>query len=296
MKKVHLLLTAFFITSLFATAQHTNFLVGPDWLKEKMKDNTLVIFQIGNEEEYQKEHIPGALLLKHSEFTYDDDVKVFDLPPVKSLKKLLESKGVTNNSEVVIYAGNYIPTMTRFYFTLNYTGLGHKTYILDGGLAAWKASGGAVTDKIPTARKTAFNLKPQEALIADKAYVRDAINNNAINIIDCRASVYYQGIDVNRMHGGRKGHIPGAKTIPYTSLWEESGTGVPRFKSIDEIASIFKAQGLKKDQGIVLYCHIGLQLTVVYTAAKMLGYDNIKVYDASFHEWGADTTLPVSID
>ncbi len=296
MKNVYLFLAAFLMMAPSTVkAQTTTILIDSDELKEKMKNKNLLIFQVGNEKKYKKEHIPGAVLLNPSEFTYDDDVKVFDLPSVENLKNLLESKGVSSASEVVIYAGDYIPTMTRFYFTLNYLGLGDKTYILDGGLAAWKAAGGVVTNKIPTPRKAVFNVQPNKILVADKAYVQSVIDHKTTMIIDCRASVYYQGIDVNMMHGGRKGHIKSAKTIPYTSLWEESG-GISKFKSLKDITAIFKAQGLKKDQDIVLYCHIGLQLTVVYTAARMLGYENIKVYDASFHEWGADASLPVSVN
>lgn len=295
MKNAHLFLVAFMIMALSTIkAQNTAILIDSDELKEKMNNN-LVILQIGNEKGYEKEHIPGAVLMKPSEFTYSDDVKVVDLPSIENLKNLMESKGVSATSEVVIYAGDYITTMTRFYFTLNYLGLGDKTKILNGGLAAWKAAGGAVTTKIPMPKKTVVNVKPNKLLVADKTYVQNAINNIATTIIDCRASVYYQGIDVNMRYGGRKGHIKSAKTIPYTSLWEESG-GVSRFKSLKDIAAIFKAQGLEKEQSIVLYCHIGLQLTVVYTAARILGYENIKIYDASFHEWGADTSLPVSVD
>jgi thiosulfate/3-mercaptopyruvate sulfurtransferase len=37
-------------------------------------------------------------------------------------------------------------------------------------------------------------------------------------------------------------------------------------------------------------------MTVVYTAAKLLGYKEVKVYDGSFHEWGPDKSLPIEID
>ncbi|MEP5614156.1 MAG: rhodanese-like domain-containing protein, partial [Cyclobacteriaceae bacterium] len=69
-----------------------------------------------------------------------------------------------------------------------------------------------------------------------------------------------------------------------------------KFKALDEIEGIFEGQKLKKDQNIVLYCHIGMQLTVVYTAAKLLGYENVKMYDGSFREWGPDETLPIEVD
>ena len=62
------------------------------------------------------------------------------------------------------------------------------------------------------------------------------------------------------------------------------------------MTTIFEGQGLKKNRSVVLYCHIGMQLTVIYTAAKMLGYEDIRIYDGSFHEWGPDETLPIEVD
>ena len=39
-----------------------------------------------------------------------------------------------------------------------------------------------------------------------------------------------------------------------------------------------------------------MQLTTVYTAARMLGYKDIKVYDGSFYEWGPDDSLPIELE
>jgi thiosulfate/3-mercaptopyruvate sulfurtransferase len=49
---------------------------------------------------------------------------------------------------------------------------------------------------------------------------------------------------------------------------------------------------VKKGDRVVSYCHIGQQATVVYFAARYLGYD-ARMYDGSFEEWSRNTELPV---
>ena len=60
---------------------------------------------------------------------------------------------------------------------------------------------------------------PDGSLLADKDYVLKSIERGENMIVDCRAEVYYKGIEAS--HGGRKGRMPGAKNIPYTSLYEK---------------------------------------------------------------------------
>jgi thiosulfate/3-mercaptopyruvate sulfurtransferase len=41
----------------------------------------------------------------------------------------------------------------------------------------------------------------------------------------------------------------------------------------------------------VSYCHIGQQATVIYFAARYLGYD-ARLYDGSWEDWSAHKELP----
>lgn len=294
MKKKYIMLVLALVMMSTAKAQN-NRLVDVDWLKDRIQKTNLVVFHIGRKKDYDKEHIKGAIYIGPDEYTYEDDTHVFDLPTDEELKTLFESKGVNNQTDVVVYTPeNWIPLVTRLYFTLDYLGHGHKTYVLDGGLVAWKASNGAISKDAPGINKSTFDIQPNKNLLADKNDVLASIKNDNIDIIDCRAQVYYSGIEPT--HGARKGRVPTAKTIPYTSLYQKTDIGAYKFKTWQEIEAIFKNQGLTKDRDILLYCHIGMQLTVIYTAAQLLGYTNIKMYDGSFHEWGPDESLPIELD
>ena len=296
MKKI--IVTLLFIGALQGQiAAQSGILVNTDWLKTRMQQKNLVIYHVGRESDYQAEHIDGAIFMDVDKFTYEDDTHVFDLPSDRALQDLFENTGLTSNDDVVIYTpSNWIPIMTRLYFTMNYIGHGDRTYILNGGLLEWKAKGEAVTTAIPEHKKSTFTIKPDKNLVADTRYVAEHLKDPNTSIVDCRAEVYYTGIDINEHHsGGRKGHIAGAKNIPYTKLYEKTSSGAFKIIDSEEMKELFEAQGVQKNKELILYCHIGMQLTVVYTAAKVLGFKNIRVYDGSFHEYGP-SSHPVELD
>ena len=296
MKKI--IVTLLFIGALQEQiAAQSGILVNTDWLKTRMQQKNLVIYHVGRESDYQAEHIDGAIFMDVDKFTYEDDTHVFDLPSDRALQDLFENTGLTSNDDVVIYTpSNWIPIMTRLYFTMNYIGHGDRTYILNGGLLEWKAKGEAVTTAIPEHKKSTFTIKPDKNLVADTRYVAEHLKDPNTSIVDCRAEVYYTGIDINEHHsGGRKGHIAGAKNIPYTKLYEKTSSGAFKIIDSEEMKELFEAQGVQKNKELILYCHIGMQLTVVYTAAKVLGFKNIRVYDGSFHEYGP-SSHPVELD
>lgn len=296
MKKTYTLILMMLITQM-SFAQNPNMLVTPDWLKERINDDDIVILAVGKKDSYQKEHIPGALMLDWEEYTFNDDTHDFDLRSVEALKAMFESKGLDDGDKVVIYTSdNWISMITRVYFTLDYLGYADHTYLLDGGIQYWKAAGGAVTDEVEAVKKGHFTPKPRKNIVADKAYMLSNLNNNNVNIVDARATVFYEGIDAGNGGRSRKGHIPGAKSIPYTSLSKLEDHGAYKFKSLAEMQEIFAAQNIDKSKELLLYCHIGMQLTMVYTAARLLGFEDVKVYDGSFYEWGPDASLPIELE
>ena len=50
---------------------------------------------------------------------------------------------------------------------------------------------------------------------------------------------------------------------------------------------------VNQEKMLVLYCHVALRASVLYTVGKALGYD-VLLYDGSFNEWdGLDESYPV---
>lgn len=284
----HLLLSAFILLffdfSAFSQNNHSP-LVHAEWLQNNLDRDDLVLFHIGNKEQYQKEHIPGAVFMDGSEYTItaEDRSYIYDLPSVEELVELLEKKGLNDGDTVVLYVGsNWVSPMTRLYFTLDYLGYSNHTFILDGGLPLWKSRGGAVTDAVPEPGQGSFTPNINPDIVTDINFVKSKVNTSGYHIADARSPVYYQGIEEGM--GGKKGHLPSAKTIPYTSMIKEGPHGAYTFLNNSELQAVFNEQEINQDIPLILYCHIGQQATTVYFAAKKLGY-NVKVFDGSFHEW-----------
>ncbi len=279
----------------------TPVIVDADWVESQMNDPRVIILHVGSEDNYNEGHIPSALFVSTDAYILTTGMeqtdRVYDLPEVSVLRELLESKGIKKDSRIILYPGGTSHlTVTRLLFTFHYLGFKDQVSILSGGKSSWVAAGKELSTDMKLVTSSTIFLDVNKDLVATKEEVGKAIGSK-ITIIDCRAAAYFNGIDVNEHHsGGRKGHMPGAKNIPYMSLFEKSETGHYEFLTEDELKAIFEKQGLKKNDDIILYCHIGLQLTSIYTVSQHLGYKNVRVFDGSMHEWGPDTTKPMTLD
>jgi thiosulfate/3-mercaptopyruvate sulfurtransferase len=152
--------------------------------------------------------------------------------------------------------------------------------MLDGGLPAWVAEGRPVTKDVPAPKRGTMTPRPQP-LVVDGDWVAAHLRSSGIALVDARSPEFYSG----EKPGGKppeNGHIPGARSIPYSSLLEESG----RFKSRDALVEAFRVAGVKPGDRVVSYCHIGQQATLVFLVAKSLGFD-AALYDGSFEDWSA---------
>lgn len=283
------------IFTAFSQAQISPF-KSTDWLKKHLHDDNLVIFNIGPRDIYSEKHIPGAVFIQSSEFTIDSDAesKAYDLPSEKQLNELFQSKGVNNGDTILLYvASNHITTMTRLYYTLHYLGYERNTFMLEGGMPLWEHEGNELTNAIPEIERGNFSAKANPNLVVDIDKMKKYVQTSAVKIIDARAPVFYDGVQESM---GEKGHIHGAKSIPFGSVWDEGPNGSYLLKNASELREIFSAQGITdKEQPFVVYCHIGMQATSIFTAAKSIGLNPV-LFDGSMHEWGHNRGNPMEVD
>lgn len=266
-------------------------LVDADWLESHIGDPDLVVLHVGRT--YGDGHIPGSALLDVNALTYsegemdDPDHVMLDLPPdLATARAAFEVAGVSDGSTVVIaYEGRGLPTATRALWTLQVLGK-DDARLLDGGLAAWTAAGGALVTEATVSAPGRITAAPRLDRVVDQAFVRDRGGAPGIALVDARRPVHYDGVEEEME--GRAGHIPGAGSLYVGDLTGDDG----RFKSAAELRSLFEAAGVADGDRVVTYCHIGLWGSAVLFAARTLGYDAV-LYDGSMAEWAADPSLPL---
>jgi len=256
-------------------------LVSAAWLKSHLADRQLVLLQIGERAEYDKEHIPGARFLDFESLSDDQEGGLYlEMPAVARLDSTFAALGVSRDSRIILYFGSdWVSPTTRAWLTLDYMGLGDRASILDGGLPAWKAAGNQVTAEAPpaaTPQSLAGTAHPD--LIVNAEWIQTRLGQPKFRLVDARDSQFYNGLSAGS--GKRPGHLPGARSIPFTTVTDDDG----RFLPDTALQRVFTKAGVSKGDEIVAYCHIGQQATAVVFAARLLGY-KARLYDGSYQDW-----------
>jgi thiosulfate/3-mercaptopyruvate sulfurtransferase len=281
-----------------AGAQPTreDLLVSPAWLAAHLNDANLVVLHVANMEngkrEYDKAHIAGARYLELDDISVSSmnhtDSLMLEMPSVEKLRTQLAALGISDNSRIIVYpADDDISPSTRVMLTLDYAGLGGRSSLLDGGLRGWTAASHPVTgqpSKAPVGKLSPLRINP---VVTNAAYVQANLKNPRFHLIDGRAAMFYDGIQQG-MKPGRKGHVLGAHSIPYTDVTNDK----LQLKSPEQLAALFIKAGVSPRDTVVAYCHIGQQATAVLFAARTLGHP-VLLYDGSFQEWGRRSELPI---
>ncbi|HYX69829.1 MAG TPA: sulfurtransferase [Terriglobales bacterium] len=264
-------------------------LVSTAWLAEHLHDPKLVVLAVGNKEDYDKGHIPGSIFLSYmdSHLMKGPTGLTLEMPPMDQLAAFFGKAGVSNDSRIVLYqAKDWFSPTARVYLTLDAMGLAPQTSVLDGGFLLWSKEGRPVsTEETHPAKPGAITPCPQGDIITDLADVKASVQHAGVAIVDARDQEYYTG--KTQPDGQRRGHIPGAGSLPFVNLWADDG----RLKSADQLTALFHAAGVKPGDRVIVYCHIGQQASADYFAARTLGYD-VRLYDGSWEEWSAHKELP----
>jgi len=273
-------------------APRSSMLVSTAWLAQKLKDPNVVVLHIGSRQSYAR-HIPGARFVTLDDISlssHDGRGNMLELPPAPDLRRRLAALGISNGSRVIVtFDRDWISPATRIVFTLGAAGLGDRVSLLDGGMAAWIREGRPVTTAATPARTGRLGALRMQPWTVDAAFVRSAIRRPGVALIDARAPSLFDGVEVGGSHGRphKRGHIPGARNIPFTSLADSS----MRVRPAAQLAAIFRRAGVKSGDTVVVYCHIGQQGTAIVFAARSLGY-RAALYDGSFEDWSR-RDLPV---
>jgi thiosulfate/3-mercaptopyruvate sulfurtransferase len=255
----------------FAQAAHPELLVSTSWLADHLKDPNVVVVQIGRkDEDYRKQHIPGARFLSVDQIATVQGHPGTELLPVAELKKNLEAIGLNDSSRIVIYTSDYDPIASRLFFTLDYLGLADHAALLDGSMAEWLAENRPVTAEMPTVSRGSLTVHEHPDVVAKMDWMSKvtADAKAPVTVIDSRPTSRYEA-----------GHVPGAMPM----YWQ--GTqDAHLLRPAAELRQMFVNAGWSAGKKVVSYCEVGQQASYTYFVARYLGLD-AAMYDGSWMEW-----------
>lgn len=232
---------------------------------------------------YLEGHIPGAL---HLDLERDlSGAKTgrngrHPLPDRVALADRFGSLGIGANTEVVTYDDADHAGAARLWMMLRW--LGHeRVRVLNGGLMAWKESGGVIaTGEEATPAPASFPLR--DSLVT--TFEKSSLAGRAL--VDARAPARYRGDE--EPLDPKAGHIPGAKNLFYQSLIGPDGKLLPPSVILE------KLQALKLTAAPTFYCGSGVTASVLLLAAQASGV-HAAIYPGSWSEWCADPAAPVEV-
>ncbi|MBO9481597.1 rhodanese-like domain-containing protein [Salinisphaera sp. G21_0] len=242
--------------------------------------------------EYLKGHIPGARSVQWQSLSdmngaagSENWATVLDN---KELEYQIQKLGLSPTDNIVVYADAQRGWGEdgRIAWSLHVAGL-KNVRILNGGYSHWKEKG-LKTTIIPTFfnTKSDFTITQRDssATIHTKALYRDY---SQFRVIDSRSPEEFHGkMDLGEQ---RKGHLPGAVSLPFQQMFTASGT----LKSFDDISRMLSDQDIQKNSPIVVYCTAGIRSAHMVMVLKAAGYTNVRNYTPSFYHWAALSYTPI---
>lgn len=267
--------------------------VDSEWLSAHLSDSDLVILQVGRAEAPEGPFIPGAVPINLNDLAVTSNEEgetriALDLPAdLAPVRAAFEAAGVSDDSRVVVvFSEARVPDATRTLWTLQVLGLGNRSSILDGGMEAWKASGGSLADAPGSPEPGRITTAPRLDRRVDAQFVLARGAGEGVTLLDARRPASYDGSRPEME--GRAGHIPGAASLHYARLYTENGM----LRPTPELRAIFEEAGYAEGDQVVAYCHIGYWASAVVFAARTLGMD-ARLYDGSMTEWAQNPDLPL---
>jgi thiosulfate/3-mercaptopyruvate sulfurtransferase len=269
--------------------------VSAAWLASHLHDRGLVLLQVGDSAEFTKAHIPGARPVTLAQISAGmsgdmnmDHGLMLEMLPIDTLRLRLADLGISDQSHVIAYfATDRISPTTRVLYTMAYAGLGQSSALLDGGLPEWQREGRPVeSGPAKGVGRGSVTARAQPSLVVSAEWVKAHEGQHGIALLDARAVDFFNGSKQD--DGPRRGHIPGAQSLPFEDLYDSQG----ELRPTTELEARFRQAGVQPGDTVVAYCHIGQRATAVLLAAETLGYP-VRLYDGSFQEWGRRADLPV---
>ena len=274
-------------------------LVSTEWLAAHLNDaNVKVVdatFKLPGvlplpKDDYLAAHLPGAVFFDVDAVSDHSNPLPHMFPSAEQFGRDIGNLGISNADTVVLYdSGGWVAAPRAWWMFLSY---GHRNVrILNGGLKKWRAEGRPVESGEVTAKPAKFNATYDAKRVRSMEQLIANVESRAEQVIDARAADRFEGRAPEPRPGIRSGHIPNARNVPYSQLFD-AATG--EMKPLDDLRKAFSGAGVKLDAPIVTSCGSGVSAGVLTLALYRLGVTDTALYDGSWSEWGLASGPPIA--
>lgn len=239
-------------------------------------------------------HIPGA---QHADSDRDLSDKSsgpngefrgrHPLPVIDHFIETLRGWGVYPNSQVIAYDAHGGMFAARVWWMLRW--VGHKSIaVLDGGLPAWEALGGELTQAVIN--------RPRGSITRQASLVSSVSADDVLANLSARARVVLDARAADRFRGENEtidpvaGRIPGAKNRWFKDNLQADG----KFKSPDLLRSEYSAL-IKSPESTIMQCGSGISACHNLLAMEIAGLPGAMLYPGSWSEWSSDPARPIAV-
>jgi thiosulfate/3-mercaptopyruvate sulfurtransferase len=228
-------------------------------------------------------HIPGARFFDIDDIADTDSALPHMLPQPEKFSSRVRRLGLGDGHRVICYDQNGFVASARVWWMFRVMGHGDVS-VLDGGFDAWRSAGGAVEDLPPHfLADRHFTVRPRRDLVRDLEQMNQILAAHSAQIVDARSAARFRGEVEEPRPNLRRGHMPGAISVPYTDLIGVDGL----MKPDADLKALFASAGVDMAKPIVNTCGSGVTAAVLALAQSLAGHDDAAVYDGSWTEWGA---------
>jgi thiosulfate/3-mercaptopyruvate sulfurtransferase len=278
-----------------ANYAHPEVLVDTNWVQQNLNKAGVKLVEIDvDTKAYDAGHIPGAIGFNWQ--TQLQDQVRRDILTKEAFEKLAGGAGISPSDTVILYGdnNNWFAAYGFWLFKL----YGHKDVrLMNGGRVKWlNESDKPLVKDVPVTTPVPYKAsEPNLQLRATAMEVLKICQAGTHNLVDVRSPDEFTGKVIAppgmSETAQRGGHIPGAKSVPWSTAVNPDGT----FKSADELRGIYVAQkGCDPNKESIAYCRIGERSSHTWFVLKyLLGFDKVKNYDGSWTEYGNLIGAPI---
>lgn len=246
-------------------------------------------------EAFEAGHLPGAMWVD-----LDHALAAHGAPPTEgrhpfpdpdAFAAAMEALGIGDDTVVIAYDDTGGLTAGRLVVMLRM--LGRRAALFDGGLCAWMGpiEPGPARPAGPGARFTVTPW-PRERL-ASANETGTAAEQGGV-VLDARVHERFTGEVV--LVDPRPGHVPGARSAPWSAVLDNDG----HLRPVDELRRHYAALGVPDDSAngaadVIAYCGSGVSACLNLVAMEHAGLGTGRLFVASWSGWSADPDRPAAL-